>query len=44
MATKADLEFNKNEDLNKQLVYDLESRFKKLKIISKADFEKMFPL
>ncbi len=30
MSTKVDLEFNKNEDLNKQLVYDLKTRFKKV--------------
>lgn len=30
MAAKVDLEFNKNEDLNKQLVYELKSKFKKV--------------
>lgn len=30
MTVKADLEFNKNEDLNKQLVYELKTKFKKV--------------
>ncbi len=32
MTTKLELEFNKNEDLNKQLVYDLKNRFKKVSL------------
>jgi acetyl-CoA carboxylase carboxyltransferase component len=30
MSTKVDLAFNQNEDLNKQLVFDLKTRFKKV--------------